>query len=368
MPLWSHWWTRVYLLQNYYTEWCWKWAIKKRKWTIKKRKWAIKKNNRTKNDTIKESIKKPMEIKSPKEDKNTTDYPNWFDRNKFKNFLAIIDSNKFNYKSRIGEFKYIDIKDLVNNIRNNTISEISAKKGLNTLNEIKNAEIIKYKRRTLKQKELLNLFNDLLDTILTDKTLMSSKDENENENDKTLMSSNDDDDNENENGKTLIIIKKLNNCLDEIIDKSKSFEDQIKSIRKVENLNEYCFINDYGDKELEFKIFKLKLAHLSNIIEKKLFKQIFGHTFETFANELINTPNKEENRITVNNINQNEEKIFEKDKKHPFYDYVIQPNDRRNNIIDAINPILDFNETIQLDLVWINKNQRIKKKASDFNW
>ena len=37
---------------------------------------------------------------------------------------------------------------LVNNIRNNTISEISSKKGLNKLNEIKNAEIIKYKNRT----------------------------------------------------------------------------------------------------------------------------------------------------------------------------------------------------------------------------
>ena len=98
--------------------------------------------------------------------------------------LAIIDSNKFNYKNKIGEFKYIDIKDLVNNIRNNTISEISAKKGLNKLNEIKNAEIIKHKKCTPKQKELLNLFNDLLDTILTDKTLMSSKDENENEKEK----------------------------------------------------------------------------------------------------------------------------------------------------------------------------------------
>ena len=96
--------------------------------------------------------------------------------------LAIIDSNKFNYNNKIGEFKYIDIKDLVNNIRNNTISEISAKKGLNTLNEIKNAEIIKHKRYIPKQKELLNLFDDLLDAILTDKTLMSSKDENENEN------------------------------------------------------------------------------------------------------------------------------------------------------------------------------------------
>ena len=127
---------------------------------------------------------------------------------------------------------------MVNNIRNNTISEIDAKKDLNTLNEIKNAEIIKYKKCTPKQKELLNLFNDLLDVILTDKTLMSSKDENEkekeNENDKTLMSSNEDskNENENENDKTLIKIKQSNDVLDEIIDKSKSFEDQIKLIKK----------------------------------------------------------------------------------------------------------------------------------------
>ena len=231
--------------------------------------------------------------------------------------LATIDSNKFNYKNKIGKFKYVDIKDLVNNIKNNTISEIHAKKDLNTLNEIKNAEIIKYKRRTPKQKELLSLFNDLLDTILTDKTiksksqkgntLMLSKGDNDNENDKTLMSPTDND--HNEHDKTLMsstddddetmnqnnnnIIKQLNDSLDKIIGKSKSFEDQIKSIRKVENLNEYYFINDYGDKELEFKIFKLKLAYLSNIIDKEIFKQISGHTFEALANKLINTTSKE---------------------------------------------------------------------------
>ena len=114
-----------------------------------------------------------MEIKSLKEDINTTDQPNSFDKNKFKEILAITDSIKFNYKNKIGEIKYIDVKDLVNNIRNNTISEIHAKKYLNTLNEIKNAEIIKYKRHTPEQKQLLNLFNDLLDTILIDKTLKS---------------------------------------------------------------------------------------------------------------------------------------------------------------------------------------------------
>ena len=68
---------------------------------------------------------------------------------------------------------------MVNNIRNNTINEISGKKSLNTLNEIKNAEIIKYKKRTSKHKKILNLFNDLLDIILTDRTSESQENENE---------------------------------------------------------------------------------------------------------------------------------------------------------------------------------------------
>ena len=66
--------------------------------------------------------------------------------------LAIIDGDKFSYRNKIGEFNYIGIKDLVNNVKNNIVSEISARKGLNTLNEIKNADIIKYKKRTPGQK------------------------------------------------------------------------------------------------------------------------------------------------------------------------------------------------------------------------
>ena len=73
---------------------------------------------------------------------------------------------------------------MVNNIRNNTISEIDAKKDLNALNKIKNVEIIKYKTRTPGHKKLLNFFNDLLDIILTGKTLDSESHENENENEK----------------------------------------------------------------------------------------------------------------------------------------------------------------------------------------
>ena len=81
-------------------------------------------------------------------------------------------------------------------------------------------------------------------------------------------------------------------------------------IGKVENLDEYYFMDDYDDKELKLKIFKLKLAHLSNIIDKKTFEQIFSHTLETLANKLINTTSKEENQIIVNNINKNKKKTL----------------------------------------------------------
>ena len=110
------------------------------------------------------------------------------------------------------------------------------------------------------------------------------KNENENENDeiiKVLLHSNKCDETVDQNEKN-IIIKKLNDHLDKIIDKSKSFEDQIKSIRKIKNLDDYYYVNDFGDKKLKFKIFKLKLAHLSNDIVENLFEQIFDHKWMNF--------------------------------------------------------------------------------------
>ena len=66
---------------------------------------------------------------------------------------------------------------------------------------------------------------------------------------------------------------------------------------------------------------------MSNEIDKKLFKQIFGHTLETLANKLINTKNKEENQIIVKNINKNKEKLYKQNETDPFHDWVIQPSD-----------------------------------------
>ena len=86
---------------------------------------------------------------------------------------------------------------MVNNIRNNTISEIDVKKKLNALNKVKNVEIIKNKKHTPGHKKLLNLFNDLIDIILTDKTLESESEENKNENEN--VNENDKNEKENEN-------------------------------------------------------------------------------------------------------------------------------------------------------------------------
>ena len=67
---------------------------------------------------------------------------------------------------------------------------------------------------------------------------MSSKDDIENESDKTLMSSNEDDDDDDDDDETIDQSKKTkkmkykNDILDEIIDKSKLFEEQIKSLKK----------------------------------------------------------------------------------------------------------------------------------------
>ena len=162
------------------------------------------------------------------------------------------------------------------------------------------------------------------------------------------MSLNEDDENkiedDNETMSQSKIKKELNDHLYKMIDQSKSFEEQIKSFKKREDLKGFWPYNDHSDKELKSKYFKIKLADMLNIIDEKVFETIFDHKFETLANKLLNTTNKEENQIFVNNIDKNKDKLYEQDD---FSDWVIQPSDWRIDLIDAIDLILDFNkETI----------------------
>ena len=139
-------------------------------------------------------------------------------------------------------------------------------------------------------------------------------------------------------------IKNLNDLLDEKIDKSKSFEDQIESLKKLEGLKEYCFMEDFYDKKLKLKI---HLADMPNKIDEKLFENIFGHNLIKIMDELINTTNKEKNEIIVDNICKNQNRLFEMDDSN---DWMIQPSSQHIKLLYGIDLILNFNKTIQLDL------------------
>ena len=58
-------------------------------------------------------------------------------------------------------------------------------------------------------------------------------------------------------------------------------------------------------------------------------------------------------------------KLYEEDKTSAFYDYVIQPSDQSNNLVDAINLILDFNEK-QLNQIWF-ENRSTKNTKQKIN-
>ena len=131
-----------------------------------------------------------------------------------------------------------------------------------------------------------------------------------------------------------------------MIDESISFQEQINLSKITNDTNRYWCTSYYDDdKEVNFKIFKLKYAFLANELDEKLFEEIFGHTFVTLANKVINTTNKEEDRIIVEDIKKNMDKLYEQDG---FDNYIIQSSSKRTGLIYAAKIILEFNETIQL--------------------
>ena len=258
-----------------------------------------------------------------------------------KKVLAIAESNKFNHKNKIGKFKCNKIKDLINNTKSNTISKELAKKNLDKLNELKNAEI-KDKCLIPSQKELLDFFDNLLDIILTE----NNNNNNSNKSNNNQNESESENENESQNEKNYEI-KQINNYF-EMTDETKSFEEQINIFKK-NCLNE-CWSMEYCDnKEINLKFIlnlKLKFAYLLSDFDDDLFKEIFGHKFVALANTLIHATNKEENQIIINDIKKDKNKIYKQDD---FNNFVIQPSYKPGDLIDATTSILEFNETIQFD-------------------
>ena len=124
-----------------------------------------------------------------------------------------------------------------------------------------------------------------------------SKSESEDDNDNVNESENESEDESEDKNEEYCKIKQLNGYF-KMIDETKSFEKQINVFKKMNFLEEYWHARFYDDnKELRLKIFKAKFPYISNYIDKKLFEEVFGHTFVTLVDKLVNTTNKEENQI-----------------------------------------------------------------------
>ena len=221
---------------------------------------------------------------------------------------------------------------MINNIKNNTISEALAKQKLDALNEIRKAET-KNKRLINGQKILLSLFDNLVEAIY----FMNIKNNNNNNNNNNDVSESENENkDENDKDDDYYIIKQLSNYF-KTFDEKKSFKEQIEILKTKDFLDEYWhFRYHHGNKELNFKIFKAKAAHILNDVDEQLFEKIFGHTFAALPDKLINTIGEEENKTIIDDIKNNRDKIYEQDESSKF---VIEPTYKRGDLLDAIKII-----------------------------
>ena len=129
------------------------------------------------------------------------------------------------------------------------------------------------------------------------------------------------------------------------INETKSLEDQVNIFKKVPNLNDYWYNEYYEDnKDINLRLFKLKLAHDLNDADDNLFKKIFSFTPVKIADILINTTKKEDSQMIIHHMDIKIYKVIEQDKHSQ---YVIQPAHKRDDLLDAVKVLLDFNKTIQ---------------------
>ena len=76
------------------------------------------------------------------------------------------------------------------------------------------------------------------------------------------------------------------------------------------------------------------------MLMKNYLKKIFDHTFVALADKLFNTTNKEENKIIIDGIKNNKNKIFEQDD---FNQFVIKQGYKWSDLNDSVKMLLNFN-------------------------
>ena len=138
-------------------------------------------------------------------------------------------------------------------------------------------------------------------------------------------------------------LEQINNCFEKV-GETKSLKDQIDVLKEIPDLDDYWYIKYCEDnKDINLRLFKLKLAHILNDVDDNLFKEIFGFTSVELADKLINTTSKEDNQMLIDHIDIKKGKISEQE----YSKFVIQPAYKRSDLADTVKVIFDFNKRIQ---------------------
>ena len=171
-----------------------------------------------------------------------------------------------------------------------------------------------------------------------------NEDVNENENENVNENENEhENENENESGDGQYYVEQINNNFKKI-DETKLFKDHIDIVKEIPDLNDYWYIEYYEDnKDINLRLFKLKLAHILNDVDYNVFTEIFGFSSVELADKLINITRKEDNQVLIDHIETKKDKIYEQ----VYNQYLIEPTHKRDDLLDTVKVILKFNETIQ---------------------
>ena len=97
------------------------------------------------------------------------------------------------------------------------------------------------------------------------------------------------------------------------------------------------------NKDINLRLVKLKFAHILNDVDDNLFTEIFGLTSVELVGKLISATSKEDNQMLIDLIEINKDKIYEQ----VYGQYVVQPPHKRDDLLDTVKVIQQFNEAIQ---------------------
>ena len=119
--------------------------------------------------------------------------------------------------------------------------------------------------------DLKTIFNNNNNNNNNNESGSNNKNESKNENENGTVNINENEnENENKSDDEQYEIKQINNDFEKI-DETKSFKDQIEILKEIPDLNDYWYYED--NKDINLKIFKLKLAHVFNDLMIIYFKK-----------------------------------------------------------------------------------------------